>query len=383
MNDSMGKAKRFHERCAVVDMHVHPALKTYLFNKKLDKRYWTGGAWNPFTMRVDLPKIIEGGVDAIVSTVYLPEKKMVDDCWALKLLYLFLGTRLRSIVKDNPFDVTMKMIDRFEQGVEAARIQGKPVAEVAKSVADLHRILGEGKIAVLHSIEGGHSLNGKIENVRKFFDRGVCLLTLSHFYENALGPTVGGIPKNKKFFCCFQNEKEQSGRLTEFGRAVVEEMMRLGMLIDITHCNPEIRAEVLEMNQNRHPIVCTHVGIQTMNPVAYNLEDTEIKRIADTGGVIGNILKNYWLVGSEEKNGLHHVVATVKHLKKIGGIDCITLGSDFDGFTDPPDDIKDISEMPRLTYALLNAGFSEGELEKILGKNALRVIGEGWGRKEP
>lgn len=381
MTNTMEEAKQFHREYTVIDMHVHPALKTYLFNKKLDKRYWTGGAWNPFAMRVDLPKIIEGGVNVIFSSIYLPEKKMIDDCWALKLLSLFVGTHLRSIVKDNPFEATMKMINRFEEGVEKARINEKKVAEVAKSVSDYHRIIDEGKIAVIHSIEGGHSLEGKIDNLKKFFDRGVCLLTLSHFYENELGPTVGGIPNNKKFLFCFQNEGEQSGKLTEFGREVVSEMTNLGMLIDITHCTPEIREEVITMTKNNHPIICTHVGIQKMNPVTYNLTDAEIKKIADTGGVIGTIFMNNWLCGKEKKEGLNIIVENIKHLKNVGGIDCIALGSDFDGLTDPPDDIKDISEMPNLTYALMKAGFSNQELEKILYKNAMRAIDKGWGKK--
>jgi len=381
MSDTSEASRQLHHQSTVIDLHVHPPLKTYLFDKKLNKRYKTGGFWNPFTMRVDFPKIIEGGVNGILSTVYLPEKKMIDDCWALKLLKIFLGTRLRRMITGNPFDVTMEMIDRFERAVQRAKIEGKEVAQVAKSVTDFHRILDERKIAIIHAIEGGHSLDGKIENVKKFFDKGVCLLALAHFYENELGPTVGGIPSDKKFLCCFKHEKEQSCALTDFGREVVEEMMTLGMLIDLTHSTPQMRAEVLEMNKNRHPIVCSHVGVKVMNPHTMNPDDQEIKKIADTGGAIGIIFKNYWLTTKEHKKGLDLITKSITHLKNVGGIDCIVIGSDLDGFTDPPDDIKDISEIPMLTQCLLKAGFSEDEIEKILCKNALRVIQNGWGKK--
>lgn len=381
MSVSYEEAAAFHKKTCAVDVHVHPALKTFLFDKKLDKRYRTGGAWDPFAMRVDLPKTIEGGVNAFFSSVYLPEKKMIKDCWFLSVATLFINKRVRSIVRDDPFDVTMKMIDRFEKGVDEARINGKKVAEVAKSVSDFHRIVGENKIAVIHSIEGAHSLAGKIEHVQTLFDRGVALITLTHFYENELGPTVGGIPKNKKFLCCFKHEKEQAGELTPLGKDAVKMMFDLGIIVDITHSPPETRRQVIAMSNKKRPVICTHVGIQKLNPVKYNVSDEEIRMIADTGGGVGNIMMNYWLVGREEKNGIHYLVDIIKHIKNVGGIDSVVIGSDLDGLTDPPDDLKDISEMPKLTHALMKAGFTEPELEKILGLNAIRILEHGWGKQ--
>jgi len=381
MSVQFDEASALHHRIRAVDVHVHPALKTFLFDKRMDKRYWTGGAWNPFAMRVDLPKSLEGGINAFFSSVYLPEKKMINDCWFLKAATLFLNKRVRSIVKDDPFDVTIKMIERFEKGVEEARINGKKVAEVAKSVSDFHRIVEENKIAVIHSIEGAHSLSGKLDHIQTLFDRGVALITITHFYENELGPTVGGIPKNKKFLCCFKNEKEQTGELTSFGKEAVQMMFDLGIIVDITHSPPETRRQVIEMSRNRRPVICTHVGIHKLNPVGYNISDEEIRMIADTGGGVGNIMMNYWLVGREEKNGIHYLVDTIRHIKNVGGIDSVVIGSDLDGLTDPPDDLKDISEMPKLTHALMKAGFKEPELEKILGLNAIRILEDGWGKK--
>jgi len=379
MNLKFSNTQNLHMRSTVIDMHVHPSLKTYLFSMNMKKRYKTAGGWNPFTLRVDLQKLMEGGVNAILSTVYVPEKMMINDCWFLKLMYFFAKSRLRKMIEDNPFDVAMRIIDHFEDEVERVHIQGRQIAQVAHSKLELSDILRGGRIAVLHSIEGGHARAGKIENVEKFFDRGVCLLTLAHFYENAIGPTVGGIPDSKKFFSTFKHEGPQKGRLTEFGRVVIKEMIRLGMLIDMTHCNPETRTEVLGLNNNVRPIICTHVGLQRFHPHPHNLTDIEIKRIAETGGVIGTIFMNYWLVGQDGNNGLDYIVETMKHLRKVGGIECVALGSDFDGVTDPPDDIKDPSEFPKLTRALIKAGFTKTEVEKVLGKNVLRVLDDGWG----
>jgi len=381
MNTSSESSNHFHDRCVVIDLHVHPSLKTYLFDKKLKRRHRTGGAWNPFTLRVDLPKIIEGGVNAIFSAIYCPEKKMINDCWFLKLLTHFVNKKLRDLVKDNHFVSTMKMLAHFEKAVSDAKINGKTVAEIAKSVSELHRILDKGNIAVIHSVEGGHSLDGKIENLEVIFNQGVALLTPAHFYENELGCTVGGIPEDKKFLSCFKNEKEQSCGLSDFGREVVEEMIRLGMIIDLTHSTPSARDEIYQINRQRRPLVISHVGVHVMNPKGMNPTDKEMKNIADSGGVTGVIFMNYWLYQKEQKNGLDLVIKTIQHIKNTGGTDSIAIGSDFDGFTDPPDDIKDISEMPKLTHSLLKSGFSELEIEKIWSKNILRVIQDGWGKQ--
>ena len=104
----------------------------------------------------------------------------------------------------------------------------------------------------------------------------------------------------------------------------------------------------------------------------------EIRHIADTGGVVAVIFMNYWLGEHTTKDGLDAIVATAKQIADVGGIDTVAFGSDFDGFTDPPDDIKDISQMPRLTDALLAAQFSESDVEKILGRNMERVLRAGW-----
>jgi len=363
----------------LIDLHTHPSLKTYLFNKRLYKKHRSTGKWNPFGMRVDLPKIKKGGVDAILSTVYLPEKKMIDDCIFLKLLTCLPVRKFRRLRKGNPFCVSMEILNTFEQAVCKAQEKGWAV-EIARSASALERIIYENKIAVVHSIEGAHSLDGRMENLHTFFDRGVSLLTLAHFYENEVTQTVGGIPHNKKFLGCFKNEREQQGGLSPFGHEVVEEMIRIGMLIDLTHCTIKGRQEVYERNKKQRPLLITHTGVHEMNPVSMNPSDDEIKTVADCGGAVGVIFMNYWLHPEEQKNGLDLIIDTIKHLRTVGGIDSVAIGSDLDGFTDPPDDIKDLSRMPVLIQRLSGEGFTTEEIEKIMGQNALRVIKEGWGQ---
>ncbi len=371
-----------HERCKLIDFHVHPALKTYLFCTKFYKRHKAGGAWNPLRVRVDLPKLTEGGVNGIFSAIYCPEKEMLDDCMPLRMAIGFLGLfskKFRGISKGNRFDETMKMIDSFENTVSSAVKKGFQNVKIARSRAEFEEFLDKGKLTIVHSIEGGHSLGGKLENLEKFFNRGVALLTLAHFYENEIGQTVGGIIDSKKMFGCFKHSVIQEGGLSDFGRDVVEEMIRMGMLIDMTHCTLKARQEIFEINNNRRPLICSHVGVQARFQHPINLTDDDIKKIAGCGGTICVIFMNHWLSEKPQKDGLDLIVKTIEHIRKKTGTDFISVGTDFDGFTDPPDDIKDIAEMPKFTESLLKAGFKETDIEKILGENALRVIRAGWG----
>ncbi|GAB4376500.1 MAG: hypothetical protein Kow0042_22870 [Calditrichia bacterium] len=373
--------KEFHQQITVIDLHVHPSLKTFLWNKNLAKRHRTGGAWNPLTLRVDLPKIKDGGVDVLFSSVYLPERRMIKDCFILDVVTSLLGKKFRSLKRGDPFEITQNILQHFEIALEDAASKKGNSVEIARSFTELKRVLSEGKTAVIHSVEGAHSLAGRLENVENFFQLGVSLITLAHFYENEVTHTVGGIPEEKKFLGCFKNEKEQTAGLTDFGKQAVEKMLDIGMLIDLTHCTPKARQEIYEINNGRRPLVFSHTGVYDLNSATMNPTDEEIKAIADCGGVIGVIFMNFWLYPHEQKNGLDLILRTIQHLKNVGGIECIAIGSDFDGFTDPPDDIKDISEMPKLTEALLKAGFNQEEIEKIWGKNVLRVLEYGWGMK--
>ncbi len=161
-------------------------------------------------------------------------------------------------------------------------------------------------------------------------------------------------------------------------------MMELGVIIDLSHCTPAARQEVFDIadaSGKRVPLMATHVGAYEINPTPYNLRDWEARRIARDGGVVGVIFMNYWLMPHETGQGLNFIARTIDHFVNVAGEDHVGIGTDFDGFTDPPDDLKDASEMPRLTQRLLADGYGEERVNKILGGNALRVLREGWGKE--
>jgi membrane dipeptidase len=308
---------------------------------------------------------------------------MIDDCKFMGIGLWVMGifnSKFRRIRKGNPFEVTMEIMNHFEQAVEQAKQKGWPDLVLARSLTELKNAQSAGKMVMLHAVEGAHSLSGKLENIRKLYDAGVCMLTLAHFYENEATQTVGGIPSDKKFLWCFKKEHEQTGGLSDFGKQVVQEMIELGILIDMTHCTPQGRKEIFEINQNRRPLIFSHNGVSALNSHHMNPTDEEIKKIADCGGVVGIIFMNHWLAAGDQKNGLDLIVKTIKHLIEKGGIDSVAIGADFDGFTDPPDDLKNASEYPKLIPLLDSTGLSSEDIEKIFHKNAMRVFENGWGK---
>ncbi len=372
------EALDLHSSALVIDAHVHPSLKTFLFRKRLHRTHRSGGAFNPFTLRVDLPKTMAGGVDTIVSSIYLPEPGLLADCRALKLLSKIAPKRIRRLFKGDPFERTLEILDDFERALGRANARGRELARIVRSTDEIRGAQSDGVIAVVHAVEGAHSLGGRVESVEALSSRGVSMLTLAHFYVNDVAAPVVGIPPEMQKLSCFKQPKDLNLGLGPLGRPVIEEMLRLGMIIDLTHCTPNARRQAYGICGTRRPLVFSHVGVQPLADDPMSPTEDEIRHIADTGGVIAVIFMNTWLGEHQSKMGIKAIVATIKRIIEIGGIDAVAIGSDFDGFTDPPDDLEDIAQMPKLTQALLETGFRDTEIEKILGLNMERVLRDGW-----
>lgn len=386
--DENHKWKELHYRdSTIVDLHVHPSLKISLFNRMLTSRFRASRSFDPFSVRTDFLKLRQGGLDVLLSTVYAPEKGILDECQPLRILRFVMPFKWKKVYTRPYFDVTMDMLDAMEKAVEKSGKSntGKPLAKMAGSVRELDEILNQDKdrsIAVVHSVEGGHSLDGDLDKLQRLFERGVAYLTLAHFYENEMVHPCFPYPESVQMLGCFQGDRNLALGLKAFGEQVVEKMVELGMILDIAHCTPPARKRIYDIVGKRLPLIASHVGAYEVNPSPYNLQDWEIRRIADTGGVVGVIFMNYWLMPHETRRGLNFIARTIKHLVDVGGIDHVGIGTDFDGFTDPPDDLKDVSELPKLTQRLLAEGFNSQQITKIWGGNALRVLREGWGKRD-
>ncbi|MBE0696020.1 MAG: membrane dipeptidase, partial [Anaerolineaceae bacterium] len=314
-----------------------------------------------------------------------------------RLLNLFRILRpdlWRKLIAAQPYDATVRVLGDMEDAV--AKTSGYGWAQMASSLSELEAILAKPRearpIAVMHCVEGGHSLGGKsasdagvLKNLERLFQRGVVYLTLAHFYPNQLVNPCYPFPEDiVKLASRTRIWRDLTLGLTDLGKQVVQRMIDMGMLIDISHCTPTARKEIYEIadaSGKPVPLLATHVGAYEINPSPYNLANWEIRRIARDGGAIGVIFMPYWLMPKESKHGINFISRHIHHISSIGGEDVVGIGTDFDGFTTPPEDLDSASKMPRLTQRLVVDGYNETQITKILGGNALRVLREGWGRK--
>jgi membrane dipeptidase len=280
-----------------------------------------------------------------------------------------------------------------------------------KNKNELEKCILDGNISMIHSVEGAHSLNGELAkkrmgestaitplieneiltNLEHFYNRGVAYLTLAHFYDNHVAPPVFPYPEygiKKSNWKHLMAGWDMNKGLTSIGKKVVQSMKDMGMIIDITHCTPRARQDVYKIVGNDlSRVIASHIGAFSINPDPLNLQDWEIKWLADHNCLIGIIFMNYWLSPIDSGLGLKHIERTIDHIINIAGDEVLAIGTDFDGFTDPPDEITDISELPRLTRHLscLKSGidtdkYSPDTIKNILGRNSLKFILEGWGK---
>lgn len=262
---------------------------------------------------------------------------------------LFINSKL---VKD-PLNYCLSMLDRFY--VELGK--NKEIIEIAKSYDDLMNNRNNNKLSAFLTIEGGEALKGNIYNIRNFYRLGVRLITLTWNYPNEIGfPNCGKEYMNKG--------------LTSFGYEAVQELNRLHMLIDVSHLSDKGFYDVLKLS--KRPFVASHSNSRFITDHPRNLTDDMIKQLSNIGGVMGINFYNKFL-GKSTISKIEDMIAHIKHIKKIGGIDVIALGSDFDGI-DCQVEIRDTSEMYKLENVLRKNGFSQNDIEKIFYKNMLRII---------
>jgi microsomal dipeptidase-like Zn-dependent dipeptidase len=423
--------KQLHEESTVACLHSHPTLKMSLFGEDMAgnrrrplAKFFANSFW-PFSSRTHFDKLDAGSLNIQLSTAYVPEEQWFLDLPLLRVLR-WLTPSVRKLLKPDYFTTTMGLFDLLEEQID--RFNAKHVSidstgeygvlpwpsliRVVKNAAELDVALLSKSIAVIHSVEGAHSLQGPawgkivdpgtvingelrdeaIENLEKLHARGVAYLTIAHFYPNCCVnspcfpyPEYGFKFLRKKGLL---DKWDHTQGLTPLGEIIVTKMLELGMLIDTTHLTPVARARVYEIVDHYGKdscVISSHTGAYSVNPDPYCLRDWEIKWMADHGCAIGVIFMNYWLSPTDTHLGLKYLIQTIEHMARVGGPEVVALGTDFDGFTDPPDEIKDMSELPRLTRELvsLTSGvgertFSDDDVSKILGGNALRVLRSGW-----
>ena len=369
----------------LTDIHAHPAMNSFLWDRDLRRHYWTGHHFNPLASCSDFKMLEKGGVKVLWSSLHIPERQYFG-CWYIWLAaHLFSGGR--KLLKRDAWECLLLMMAKMEEQVGRSGDR----FEMAGSNEELDKVVAAGRTAIVHTVEGGyvlgvgldeHDLDGRLARVDELGKRGVASLTIAHLFPSDLAGHTEGIPEKqrKSFLCPLRTEVELSRGLTTIGEAVVRRMVEQRIIPDVTHCTPNARSKVYELVANEIPVIASHNGVQAMNDVPYNLEERDVKAIAASDGVVGVIFMPYWLDQANPGKGLDAIWRTMEKLREWSGGTWkhVAIGTDFDGFTDPPDDCKNASELPLIREMLDGKGLSRDEANAILGGNARRVLRAGW-----
>jgi membrane dipeptidase len=364
-----------HRRAITVDMHADTVQRVIDENSDINQRLSDG--------HLDAARAKEGGLDAQFFSIWVEPQ-------------LFGGGGVSA----------MKRADIQIEAIRNLTAKHPETWELATTADDVRRAAADGKIAALMGLEGGYAIDEKIENVQRYYDMGVRYMSpawsVSTSWAGSSGDDVG-----------------ETRGLNDFGKQVVREMNRLGMMVDVSHVSDKTFWDIV--NTSTKPVVATHSACRAITNVPRNLTDEMIVALAKTGGVVNVIfypehIEPDWsekkkkvdaeiapLVerASAEEQGsvaqkklardrvrsqeylkrlppvyVSRIVDHIDHIVKLVGVDHVGIGSDFDGVQAVPADMKSVADLPNLTKELLKRGYSESDVDKILGGNMLRVMEE-------
>lgn len=337
-------ARTLHDSMIIGDWHAD----SLLWNRDLNERGTRG--------QVDIPRLVEGNVALQMFTAVTKSPKGLN--YEHNDAEAFDNIKLVAFLQLWPMRTWLSIHERAVY--QAEKLHGFEAAapdalKIIRTRADLEEVLsrraaGEKIVGGLLGIEGAHPLEGKIENLDRLEDVGYRMVALQHFFDNELGGTL--------------HSHENNG-LTNFGREVVAEVAKRGMILDIAHSSPQVARDVLAMVDI--PVVVSHTGVHSNCAAKRNYPDDLMRDIAATGGVIG---MGYWaeVTCDDSPDG---VAKSIKAAIGVVGEDAVSLGSDFDGSVATT---FDTSELAAITDALLRAGVSETQIRKVMGENMLRVL---------
>lgn len=283
-----------------------------------------------------------------ICKVTLDKLKKGDALSQIFAFFIDLGE-----VKKSPFEEFNKMYNNFIEEIN----KNKDEIEVIKDIKRLSYIEKDKKIGAILSIEEGEVLEGNVNNVSKVSELGIKIITLTWNYENTIGyPNYNFIFKDKG--------------LKEKGIEVVSEMEKFNIIPDASHLSDGGFYDLLRICKK--PFIATHSNAREVKNHPRNLTDDMIKKLSEKGGVMGlNFCSDF--VGKSEITKVKDIARHAKHIKNVGGIDVLSLGSDFDGIENEVE-IKDTSEMNKLYYALKKEKFTDDDIEKVFYKNIIRVL---------
>ncbi|MHC4487681.1 MAG: dipeptidase [Planctomycetota bacterium] len=332
----ISRAKAIHKKALTLDTHVDIPGAQYA-TEAIDP-----GIDNP-KLKCDLVKMNKGGVDGVFLAVFVAQKKR--DAEGYKNAYESAMAKFEAINR-----LTEKMYPQR--------------CELATSPEDVERIAKTSKKVIMIGVENGFAIGKDVSNVERFYNLGVRYITLSHNGHNDICDSCNPAKK------LGDKETEHDG-LSEFGKKVVAEMNRLGIMADVSHISVKSFHDLIEVS--KAPIIASHSGCRALADHPRNLNDEQLKALARNRGVIQIVAVGGFLkLGSPPPADVETYVDHIDHAVKVAGIEHVGIGSDFDGGGGVPG-FNDHSQALNVTIELVRRGYSEADILKIWGANLLRV----------
>ena len=292
------------------------------------------------TLHTDIPRLRQGGLKAQFWSVFVPASHDKTGDALLQTLHQI------SIVKT--------MMEKYPE-----------TFEFASTADDIERIVNSGKVASMMGVEGGYSIEDELSNLQRLYDEGCRYMTLTH-------------SKSLQWADSATDEPISHG-LSDFGKDVVLEMNRLGMLVDLSHVSPETMKAALATT--KAPVIFSHSSARAICDHPRNVPDDVLPLVAENGGVVMVNFFSAFIVPTaqlkqdkEARGSLHDVVDHIVHVVNIAGIDHVGIGSDYDGVPRLPEQLESVASYPLITQELLNRGYDKESIHKILGGNVMRVL---------
>ncbi len=318
-------AMTLHKSSLVCDAHCDTLLDVLAGKRRLGERSESG--------QIDLPRLHEGNVTGQVFAVWTPPARYAD------------ATRY-----------ALEAIDAFHREVAA-----NDDFRLATTAADLDVAFADHAVAGMLSFEGAEPLAGSLPALRMFHRLGIRLITLTWNFRNEAADGV--------------KESISGGGLTNFGRALVAECNRLGIVLDVSHLAPAGVRDVLALSEQ--PVIASHSNATAVYDHQRNLTDAQLQAIVANGGAVGVTYVPPFLRQDKENASVLDVLDHIDYMVKLIGADHVMLGSDFDGMgTMAPQGLEDASRLPGITAGLMARGYNETAIKAILGGNFRRVFAQ-------
>ena len=322
------RVRATHRHILTLDSHCDTPM---FFNKGVDLTH------RDPQLLVDFPKMREGMLDATIMVAYLPQGELTDE-----------GHRAAN-------EQAVQTLGEIER-----RVADAPGVALAQSVEQLYEHKRNGMLSVMRGIENGYALGTDLEQVERFARMGIVYITLCHNGDNLICDSA-------------RRSQQLHGGLSAFGREVIREMNRCGVMVDLSHAAEISFYQALEVSEL--PIVCSHSSSRALCDHPRNLTDDQLRALAAAGGVAQVTLYEGFLHDAADgrQATIDDAVRHLLHMVEVAGIDHVGIGTDFDGDGGVPG-LASASELPNFTRRLLDEGFTEQDLEKLWGKNFLHVM---------